>query len=246
VGRLTVVKQLVPHNDAGIFDLVIGSKAFAVNVGHNGTTGPLEFELGPHTVTEHAAGRTQLRDFSISTTCVDKALGGRQVAHNAHGPTVTVNLDSESNDIVCTITNRRTLEPGGGGEQPPPPGLAPQLAVVKRMPPQARVRELVPITITVHNLGRGTAKDVQLRENPPSGMRIVHVANGGTIQHGTAVWHLGNLAHGESRTVHATAEVLRPGKHVDLAVATALNSDPALSMAALRARVHRQPPRFTG
>jgi hypothetical protein len=246
VARLTVVKHLAPHNDAGIFDLVVGGRTFAVSVGHNGTTGPLEFELGPHTVTEHAAGRTNLNDFSISTTCVDRALGGRQVAHNAHGPAVTVDLSSASDDIVCTITNTRTLEPGGGGEQPPPPGTAPHLAVVKRMPPQAQVRELVPITITVHNLGRGTANGVQLRENPPSGMRIVHVANGGTIQHGVAVWHLGNLAHGASRTVHATAQVLNPGKHVDIAVATALNADPALSMAALRARVHRQPPRFTG
>jgi Domain of unknown function DUF11 len=103
---------------------------------------------------------------------------------------------------------------------------------------------LVPITITVHNLGHGAAEGVQVRENPPSGMQIIHVADHGTIDNGTAVWHVGNLAPGESRTVHATARVSHTGLHVDTAVATALNANPALSDAALRARAaaHRPPP----
>lgn len=120
-------------------------------------------------MTEHAAGLTNLGEFSISTTCVDKALGGHVVAHNAHGPAVTVDLNSESDKIVCTITNYRTTEPGGESEQIPPPGAAPHLAVVKTMQPQARVRELVPITITVHNVGGGTAHTVSnCRSIPPA------------------------------------------------------------------------------
>jgi hypothetical protein len=244
VGRLEVVKHLVPHDDAGTFNLLIGGKAFAVDVGHNGTTGPLEFELGTQPITEHGAEGTHLGEFSISTTCVDEAHGGHTVAHNAHGPTVSVHLNSESDNIVCTITNTRTkAPPGGGGEIPTPPGPAPHLSVVKTMPPQARVRELVPITIVVHNLGHGTAQGVQLIEKRPPGLEIVHVANGGTIQHGNAGWHLGNLAHGESRTVHATARVLHTGLHVDTAVATARNADPALSDAAVRATAAARRPR---
>jgi uncharacterized repeat protein (TIGR01451 family) len=243
VARLEVVKHLVPNDDAGIFDLLIGGDAFAVGVGHNGSTGTLEFELGKHTVTERAAGLTTLADFSISTTCVDKAHGGHTVAHNANGPSVSVDLSSESDDIVCTITNERTEAPAVGGGEPPATPL-PDLAVDKRMRVQARVGALVPITITVHNFGEGTAHGVQVHETPPSGTRIVHVANGGTIQRdGTAVWHLGNLAHGESRTVHATVRVLRTGLHVDTAVATALNADPAPSNAAVHARLAARRPR---
>jgi hypothetical protein len=241
VARLEVIKHLVPHDDAARFDLLIGGKAFAVGIGHNGTTGPLEFELGKYAVIEHAARSTDLADFSISATCIDKGHGGHTVAQNSHGPSVSVDLNRESDNIVCTITNKRTAAPGGGGgEVPTPPGPDPHLSVVKTMPPQSRVRELVPITITVHNFGHGTAHGVQLHENPSSGMRIVRVANGGTIQHGVAVWHLGDLKHGESRTVDATARVLHTGLHVDTAVATALNSDPALSQAAVRARAARR------
>jgi hypothetical protein len=254
VARLKVIKHLVPHDDAGRFDLLVGGEAFALGVGHNGTTGPLDFELGRHRVTEHAAGLTRLVDFSTSTTCVDRAHGGRTVAHNAHGPAVTVDLSRESDNIVCTITNRRTAAPGGNGEVPAPPGAAPSLAVTKTKPAHARVGSLVPITIVVHNFGNGKAHGVQLRENPPRGLRIVHAASNGTIRrNGTAVWRLGNLAHGASRTVHATARVLRPGRHVDTAAATARNADPALSVAALRAtaaarhpRPRPRPPRVTG
>jgi hypothetical protein len=256
VAHLEVVKHLVPHNDAGLFNLLIGGEARAVDVGHKGTTGPLEFELGTRTVTEQGVHGTDLADFSISTTCIDKAHAGHTVAHNAHGPSVSVDLNSESDNIVCTITNRRTKPPEGGGEVPPPgPTLdAPHLSVVKTMPPHAQVGELVPITIVVHNNGQGMADGVQLLEHPPSGMQIFSVADGGTIQHGTAVWHLGILAPGESRRVHTTARVLDPGLHVDTALATALNADPALSAAALRARaaahppppVHPPPPAVTG
>ena len=144
---------------------------------------------------------------------------------------------------MCTITNTRTIAPPEQGDVQPLPGPGPHLAAFRTMPQHASVGALVPITISVHNHGRGTAHGVQLRETRPPGLQIVRVANGGTIQNGVAVSHLGNLAPGESRTVHATARVLHTGLHVDTAVATALNADPALSDAALRARAAARRPR---
>jgi uncharacterized repeat protein (TIGR01451 family) len=238
VAHLTVVKNLVPSGDAGAFDLLIGGDVWAPAVGDGGSTGRLAFELGKYTVTERGADGTDLADFSISTTCVNKA--GRTVAQNAHGPSVSVNLRRESADIVCTITNTRTQAPGGGGEIPDTPG--PYLGVVKEMPADARVGQEVRFTITVHNLGHGTAKGVQLHETPPHGMQLVSVGNHGTIQHGTAVWHLGNLAPGASRTVHGKVRITHTGMHVNTAVATALNANPALSDAAVRARAAAHPP----
>jgi hypothetical protein len=243
VGRLEVVKNLVPHDDAGSFDLLIGGKVLAVGVGHNGSTGPLDFELGSLAVTEHGARGTRLADFSISTTCVDQAHGGHQVAHNAHGPSVTVHLNSESDNIVCTITNTRTIAPPEEGDVQPQPGPGPHLAVFKTLPQHASVGALVPITISVHNHGRATAHGVQLAENRPPGLQIVHVADGGTLQNGTAIWNIGSLASGESRTVHAMARVLHSGRHVDTAVATAINADQAVSVASVRARAAARSPR---
>ena len=238
VAHLTVVKNLVPSNDAGAFDLLIGGDVWAPAVGDGGTTGRLAFELGKYIVTERGADGTDLADFSISTTCVNKA--GRTVAMNAHGPSVSVNIKRTSNDIVCTITNARSEAPQGGGEIPDTPG--PYLGVVKEMPAVARVGQEVTFTITVHNLGHATANGVDLHETPPQGMQLVSVANHGTIQLGAAVWRLGNLAPGASRTVHGTVRVTQTGMHVNTAVATALNAEAALSDAAVRARAAAHPP----
>jgi uncharacterized repeat protein (TIGR01451 family) len=240
VAHLTVVKNLVPSNDAGAFDLLIGGDVWAPAVGDGGSTGRLAFELGKYIVTERGADGTDLADFSISTTCVDKAHGGRTVATNAHGPSVSVRLRRPSDDIVCTITNTRALAPEGGGEIPDTPG--PYLGVVKEMRAVARVGQEVAFTIHVRNLGHATARGVQLHETPPGGMQIVSVADHGTIQNGVAVWHLGDLKPGASRTVHGTLRVTHAGMHVNTAVATALNADPALSDAAVRARAAAHPP----
>jgi Domain of unknown function DUF11/Prealbumin-like fold domain len=264
VAHLEVVKHLVPSGDAGRFDLVIGNEVWAPEAGNHDSTGRLEWPLGTQTVTEHAAAGTRLADYAISTTCVDRGHGGHTVAHNPSGPSVSVDLKTEADDVVCTISNtRRSVEPGGPGEPTDPcldidagipecgdVAAAPILAVAKRMPAHAHVGDVVPITITVKNLGRGAAHDVRLHEAPPHGGRIVAAANHGAIQRdGTVIWQLGSLAPGASRTVHATMRVTRTGSQLNLAVASAGNADPAVTQAALRARAKRPPPApppFTG
>lgn len=127
---------------------------------------------------------------------------------------------------------------------------APHLMVTKRMPAHARVGDRVPITIAVRNVGHATAHEVRLHDTPPPGARIVAAANHGSIQSdGTVIWNIGNLAPGESRTVHATMLVTRTGLHTDTAVASAGNADPAFDAAAVRARAGAPappPPVVTG
>jgi uncharacterized protein YegL len=260
---LTVRKVLQPSSDPGRFDLLVNGRPRLERAGNGDSTGRIVLPLGTHTVSERVTAAQShtihLSHYSISTRCVNSS-NGHVVAHGTGTHPVAVHLGHETDNIVCTITNHRTgppppgVKPPGPPVIPSPPGPGPHLSVVKTMPPRARVAELVPITVTVHNLGHGTAQGVQLAETRPAGLRIVSVANHGTIQHGAAIWHLGNLAPGASRTVHATARVLHPGVHVDTAVAVALNADPALSGAAVHAarrpsRPHRPPPpppRFTG
>ena len=255
VAHLTVVKQLMPSADPGAFDLLVDGEAWAVGVGDGGRTPALELTPGTVKVSERGVDGTNLDDYSISTTC--KSDAGEAVAHGTGSGPVKVDLKASDN-VVCTVTNERNslpVEPDGGREPDicsditsgvPECGdiaAAPQLFVSKRMPAHARVGDRVPITITVKNVGRGTAHRVVLHETPPPGGRIVAAANHGAIQSdGTVIWHLGNLAPGRTRTVHATMLITGTGFHTDRAVASAGNADPAFDAAVVRARAAPPPP----
>jgi uncharacterized repeat protein (TIGR01451 family) len=253
VAHLTVVKRLVPTDDTGRFDLLVNGEPVLERVGNGEIR--LTRPLGTYEVSEQvSAGQAiTLADYTITTKCVNNGAAAGQSTDNTP---VEVTLNSADDNIVCTITNTRVAgPPGEGGEDegviPVPPcndidddipqcgdvAAAPHLMVTKRMPAHARVGDRVPITITVRNVGHATAHEVRLHETPPPGGRIVAAANHGSIQSdGTVVWNLGNLAPGESRTVHATMLVTRPGLHTDTAVASAGNADPAFDAAAVRAR----------
>jgi uncharacterized repeat protein (TIGR01451 family) len=188
-----------------------------VGVGDGGRTSRLALAPGTYKVSEEGVDATNLDDYSISTTC--KTRRGRTVGHGTGSGPVRVRLRASRN-VVCTITNTRNAPPilPDGGREPdvcleieagvPECGdiaAAPQLFVSKRMPKHAHVGDRVPITITVKNVGHGTAHEVVLHETAPNGGRIVAAANHGAIQpNGTVVWHLGSLAPGQTRTVHAT------------------------------------------
>jgi uncharacterized repeat protein (TIGR01451 family) len=272
LAHLEVRKRLRPTNDPGLFDLRINGVSYTPEgAGDGGTTTSLPFSPGKYKVSEsliqtegHAIS---LSDYSISTKCVDAS--GHTVASGTGRKPVSVSL-SDGDNVVCTITNKRVVEPDipeegdqGGGEVPLPPcndidsGTpecpdltgTPQLFVVKRMPATARVGDRLPITITVKNVGRTTAVEVTVHETPPPGGKIVGVANHGLLQSdGTVVWNLGALAPGETRTVHATMLITGTGLSTDTAVASAGNADPAFDVAAVRvrARVHAPPPPVTG
>jgi hypothetical protein len=158
---------------------------------------------------------------------------------------------------TCQVYNAPEKPGGGGGDTDIPGGNVPDgphLSVTKRMPAHATVGDRVPITITVHNVGHETADKARIHETPPHGIRIVAVENHGSIEHdGTVVWHLGSLAPGESRTVHATVLVTTPGLHLNMAVTDASNDYPAFDGVHERATSSRRgrpsprrPPPVTG
>jgi uncharacterized repeat protein (TIGR01451 family) len=299
VAHLRVVKRLEPSDDPGRFDLFVERSndlpadpvPRRAAVGDGGRTRRLVLPLGRYSVWEGAAEGTTLADYSVNTRCVNRTTG-REVAGvgTAEDP-VAVRLRRETDNVVCTITNRGpepaptptptptppvptpTPEPPTPtptpvpaprppeGETPPPPCLeiegdtpvcgdvasAPQLVVTKRMPVRARVGDRVPITITVRNAGPRTAEGVRLHETAPTGGRIARVAQGGTIRTArSAVWSLGNLSSGASRTVGATMIVRRTGLLANVAVAAADNAQPDFDASTLRARAALRPPSVTG
>lgn len=157
---------------------------------------------------------------------------------------------------TCQVYNAPE-RPGGGGGRGPTSGTScpdctetvpePHLIVNKHMPSRALVGERLPVAITVHNGGDGTAREVRVRETPPPGTRIVAAADGGSTEpDGTVVWDVGTLAPHEGRTVHATMVATRPGFHLNTAVVRAADSYPAFDRAPLRDRRPHRPPSFTG
>lgn len=266
--HLTVVKHLVPHRDPGRFDLLVGGIARIERVGHNGSTGRLLLGFGTHTVSERVtaaqADVITLSQYSITTHCVNQA--GHSVGSSTGGRPVSVRLEHETDDVTCTITNRRTAPVPPGVVSPGPPIIPPpecdpsdpdcanaadarpRLMVTKRMPARAHVGERVPIKITVRNIGEQTAHSVRVHETRRgAGGRIVHVAGAHATRRrdGSITWSIGNLAPGASRTVRATMLVTRRGLVRDTAVADAANAQDAFDPAALRA-IRVPPPVVTG
>ena len=113
-GTIEVVKEVIPADNSGLFNLLIDGQAHASNVGDLGTTGPVTVTAGTnlnpgedHTVSETAGTGTLLADYDTSIECVDRDTstfdGGLPLTWTGPGP-LTVPVDPDD-DIVCTITN---------------------------------------------------------------------------------------------------------------------------------------------
>ena len=104
-GTLTVVKDFEPNDDPGRVDLNIdGGTAEAPNVGDGGTTGATTVSADWHTVSEAAAGSTNLSNYVSSVGCADGQ--GNVVASNSTGAPQTLFVDSNQ-AVTCTFLNKR-------------------------------------------------------------------------------------------------------------------------------------------
>lgn len=107
-GRLEVVKDLIPSDNSGLFNLQIDSVTQAANVGDDGTTGEKVVTVGNHTVGETAGTNTSLGSYSSSIVCKDLNGSGSIVAQSGNSGPLTVSIE-EGEDVVCVVTN--TLNP---------------------------------------------------------------------------------------------------------------------------------------
>jgi uncharacterized repeat protein (TIGR01451 family) len=263
--HLTVVKSLIPSTDPGRFDLLVDGVPRIEQVGDGGSTGQLTVGVGTHTVSEQVTAAEAdsstpitLDQYSIGTSCLDQTTGA--VVASGTGPApVSVTLTSPSQNVVCTITNTRTSEPPPPITPPEPPVVptppcgdyesptpecgeivpsVPQarLTIHKQMPAKAAVGDLVPVTITIQNVGDDTAASVVLRDTPPGGGRIVRIAgfHGRHAKDGTVIWTLGDLAPGAKRTVHATMLITQTGTLRNTAIAGAGNAGSVVANAHVR------------
>ena len=147
--------------------------------------------------------------------------------------------------VVCTYRDTR-IDPPVPPEPPIPPipptpptppepppvnpfGVA-QLSVVKTAPRVARVGDRVQFELTVRNVSDLTAQNVVMADIPPAALTLtqLHSSGGGRalLVRGDAVWRLGNLAAGASRTVRGSVliEAGTPGLKRNIVAAAAVNA----------------------
>ena len=101
---ITVIKELNPSSDGGLFILSIDGVATSGDVGDGGTLGPTSIVSGTvYTVSESAGSVTNLADYNSSIACTVNG------TPTFSGPTSSLGgISGQDGDtIVCTITNTR-------------------------------------------------------------------------------------------------------------------------------------------
>ena len=189
---------------------------------------------GTYTVAENVPADWEL----ARVTCSDP---GVVIA----GAQVTIAL-AAGKSVVCTYADHQVdpigppvppvvppVTPGGGPTPPPAPPVviaSTQLSVHKTTPRRARVGGRVPFSLRVTNTGTVAATNVTLLDVPPAAMTLTELRSSGAlgvrIIRGDAVWKLGTLAPGASRTVRGSVVITgaTPGIARNTAIVAAANA----------------------
>jgi uncharacterized repeat protein (TIGR01451 family) len=201
-----------------------------------------------------------------SITCSDPrvVITGTQVA-------ITI---GPNDAVVCLYQDTRNVPPPDpeppepptpvGPTPPTPPSVTPpgqavlgtiasnatRLRVVKTAPRISRIGARVRFTLTVTNVGPVEAHNVQMGDIPPAALELTglqaSVVPSRRVR-GNAVWRVGTLAPGASRTVSGTVRIKAgiPGLRRNVVIATASNARAVSDIADTRILGQRRPS-FTG
>jgi uncharacterized repeat protein (TIGR01451 family) len=126
----------------------------------------------------------------------------------------------------------------------PPPST--HLRIVKRAPRVARVGDRVSFQLVVTNMGPVAARKVLVADVPPAAVRLASLqARGGGKVHrvrGHAVWRIGTLAPGATRTIRGSAQIKAgtPGLKRNVALAGAVNAQLARDVTDTRVLAQRR------
>jgi uncharacterized repeat protein (TIGR01451 family) len=131
--------------------------------------------------------------------------------------------------------------------QPPPtPPAGTELNVVKTMPRLARIGRRVRFRLTVTNTGPVAAKTVRLSDLPPGAVNLsaLQANRRARLARGQAVWRLGTLAPGASRTIRGSVLITggTPGRKRNLVLAGAENAKTVSDQADTRLLAPPAPP----
>jgi len=105
---ITVVKDLVPDTDPGLFNLQIDATTYATNVSDGGTTEAVTVSIGSHTVTETAGTGTNLANY-VTTIGGDCDASGNVTLALGENKTCSI-----TNTKLGSITIVKETDPAGG------------------------------------------------------------------------------------------------------------------------------------
>ncbi|MDO8266192.1 MAG: hypothetical protein Q7T41_04605 [Candidatus Saccharibacteria bacterium] len=114
ISTVKVVKNTVPTNDNGLFNLKIEGNTYATNIGNSGNTGEIYVDEDDDiTVSETAGTGTQLSNYTTSLVCKnnngagDIVESGSPTDNTTRSDTISDNDIDDGDRIVCIFTNTR-------------------------------------------------------------------------------------------------------------------------------------------
>lgn len=111
-GKLEIIKNLIPSDNSGLFNLLIDGITKVQNIGNAGTTGETLLSVGDHTFSETNGTNTNLSDYTTTVVCKDNNGIGSIISTTGSFPW-TINI-AKDKDIVCVITNTLNSTCGDG------------------------------------------------------------------------------------------------------------------------------------
>ena len=98
-GTIEVVKNLLPANDPGLFDLLIDGQVEQEDVGDGGTTESVMVWAGEHEISEGAGTGTSMENYTSAYSCSNGQSGQGTAVDD-------INIEA-GEAVVCTFTNTR-------------------------------------------------------------------------------------------------------------------------------------------
>ena len=106
-GQLMVVKELVPEDDPGLFDLEIDEEVEKEDASDGDATPLMDVVVGEHTIGESAGADTELENYDTAYRCVKEASLDEIKLTNSAGAVLNTVFVDPGDVITCTITNTR-------------------------------------------------------------------------------------------------------------------------------------------
>jgi uncharacterized repeat protein (TIGR01451 family) len=256
-GTIEIEKVADPRGDQAFpFTSTLGDFTLVDNGTSTASKTFIDVAPGTYTVSELVPGNWTLTGVVChgGTTAID-------------GAQVTITLPP-SGAVVCTYSDVKVIPPSPPNPDPMPPPVDPtpapvppepptapadepstRLRVVKLAPRNAQVGRRLTVRLRVTNVGTIAATNVRLADIPPAAATFSRVQATGKprFTRGDAIWDIGTLAPGASRTVKVSAILASapPGLKRNLAAAIADNAGIAGARADIRLR-RAAAPRVTG
>jgi uncharacterized repeat protein (TIGR01451 family) len=147
----------------------------------------------------------------------------------ASGCTDTISLAAGQRDLDWDAGIWKTPAPPSGGGSSGTVSGKPKLALKKTgKPATVEAGNSLRYTLTVSNVGKATARDLEVCDTLPSGVTVTSTG-GGKLADGVVCWTVGNLAKGKKRqfSLVVKVDVTQRSKLKNNAVATSSNAPSA-------------------